>query len=87
MALLTLFYQSHIGCRSQAFQVSDQGASVAPFAPNLIPNFMQMILIYLDPDHHVQVTLRILFNDIPDVVGLSRLEITFTIYLLHNKSM
>ena len=48
---------------------------------------MQMIQIYLDPDHHVQVTLRILLNDIPDIIGLTRLGITFAIYLLHNESM
>lgn len=26
-------------------------------------------LYYLDPDHHVEVTLRVLLNDVPDVVG------------------
>ena len=41
-------------------------------------------IIYLDSDHHIQMTLRILFNDIPDVVGLSRLDISITLYLIHN---
>ena len=27
----------------------------------------------LDPDHHVEMSLRVLFDDIPDIVGLPRL--------------
>ena len=65
--------------------MSDPAASAAPFYNKF--NSMLILkkkIIYLDSDHHIQMTLRILFNDIPDVIGLSRLDITITLYLTHN---
>ena len=49
-----------------------------------MPDLYKRKIIYLDSDHHIQMTLRILFNDIPDIIGLSRLDITITFYLTHN---
>jgi hypothetical protein len=32
--------------------------------------FISTLHSYLDPDHHVEVSLRVLFNDVPHIVRL-----------------